>query len=166
MNQDSKISQLSAASTLDGTELAPVVQNGVTKKATIAQIVALASGSNVTDTAANFTANNPILLLGQLGIETDDLLTVPKFKIGDGSNGWNTLPYFGQTISNKQNQTFTLVDGSSPSTLSFTPISNSLFLYNGSGQYLQESVDYTLSADTITWIYTFESTNIYARYES
>jgi len=46
-----------------------------------------------TDTAANFTVNNPILLVGQLGIETDDLLTAPKYKIGDGVTAWNTLPY-------------------------------------------------------------------------
>jgi len=46
-----------------------------------------------TNTAANFTSNNPILLLGQKGIETDDLLTAPKFKIGDGVTVWNSLPY-------------------------------------------------------------------------
>jgi hypothetical protein len=46
-----------------------------------------------TNTAANFTSNNPIFLLGQKGIETDDLLTAPKFKIGDGVTDWNTLPY-------------------------------------------------------------------------
>lgn len=57
------------------------------------------------DTAANFTSNNPTLLVGQIGIETDDLLTTPKFKIGDGANDWNTLPYFSsgggsQTLQN------------------------------------------------------------------
>lgn len=46
-----------------------------------------------TNTSANFTSNNPILLLGQKGIETDDLLTAPKFKIGNGVTAWNTLPY-------------------------------------------------------------------------
>lgn len=44
-------------------------------------------------TAASFTSNNPILLVGQLGIETDDLSTTPKFKIGDGVTAWNSLPY-------------------------------------------------------------------------
>ena len=47
----------------------------------------------VVDTAANFTANNPTLNLGQLGIESDDLVTVPLFKIGDGVNDWSVLPY-------------------------------------------------------------------------
>lgn len=46
-----------------------------------------------TDTAANFTSNNPILLVGQLGIETDGLSTTPKFKIGNGTTAWNILPY-------------------------------------------------------------------------
>jgi hypothetical protein len=38
------------------------------------------------DTAANWVANNPILLSGELGIETDTL----KFKIGNGSR-WNAI---------------------------------------------------------------------------
>jgi hypothetical protein len=38
------------------------------------------------DTAANWVANNPILLPGELGIETDTL----KFKIGNGSR-WNAI---------------------------------------------------------------------------
>lgn len=45
------------------------------------------------DTAANFTSNNPTLLAGQLGIETDGLLTTPKFKIGNGTTAWTGLPY-------------------------------------------------------------------------
>ena len=45
------------------------------------------------DTALNWSTNNPVLLEGQLGVETDDLLTAPKFKIGDGVTDWNTLPY-------------------------------------------------------------------------
>lgn len=47
------------------------------------------------DAAANWTANNPTLLAGQLGIETDNLTTNPKFKIGDGSTAWTGLPYVG-----------------------------------------------------------------------
>jgi len=46
------------------------------------------------NTAANFTSANPTLLVGQIGIETDDLLTTPKFKIGNGVTAWNSLPYF------------------------------------------------------------------------
>lgn len=41
------------------------------------------------DIAANWTEKNPVLLLGELGIETD----TNKFKIGDGNSTWNALPY-------------------------------------------------------------------------
>lgn len=39
------------------------------------------------DIAANWTANNPLLLNGEVGIETDTL----KFKIGNGSQRWNSI---------------------------------------------------------------------------
>ena len=39
------------------------------------------------DVAANWTANNPLLLNGEIGIETDTL----KFKIGNGTQRWNSL---------------------------------------------------------------------------
>ena len=38
------------------------------------------------DSASNWAANNPILLSGELGVETDTL----KFKIGNGGR-WNTI---------------------------------------------------------------------------
>lgn len=41
------------------------------------------------DTAANWTANNPVLGDGEFGFEKD----TKKFKIGDGSTDWNTLTY-------------------------------------------------------------------------
>lgn len=43
------------------------------------------------DTAANWTANNPILSEGEPGVETDTL----KFKIGDGTTAWTSLDYAG-----------------------------------------------------------------------
>jgi len=49
-----------------------------------------------TQLAATFTLNNPILLAGQFGVESDDLLTSPKFKIGNGITAWNSLPYASQ----------------------------------------------------------------------
>jgi hypothetical protein len=39
------------------------------------------------DIAANWTANNPLLLNGEIGIETDTL----KFKVGNGTQRWNSL---------------------------------------------------------------------------
>lgn len=44
---------------------------------------------NRRDTAANWTANNPTLAAGELGLETD----TTKYKIGDGSTAWNSLAY-------------------------------------------------------------------------
>ena len=41
------------------------------------------------DTAANWTSVNPILLDGEVGIETD----TRKQKFGDGVTAWNSLPY-------------------------------------------------------------------------
>lgn len=72
-----------------------------------------------TDTAANFTANNPTLLVGQLGIETDNLTTTPKFKIGDGSTNWNTLPYFYGGALSAQNLQNVLSIGSSTGGLGY-----------------------------------------------
>lgn len=44
-----------------------------------------------TDTAANWTAANPVLAEGEVGIEWD----TGKQKNGNGSTAWNSLPYAG-----------------------------------------------------------------------
>ena len=41
------------------------------------------------DTAANWTSNNPVLLSGEWGVETD----TKKLKMGDGATAWNGLAY-------------------------------------------------------------------------
>lgn len=41
------------------------------------------------DTAANWTAANPVLATGEFGAENDTAL----FKKGDGATAWNDLPY-------------------------------------------------------------------------
>ena len=51
---DLKISQLSAATALAGTEVVPVVQSGATKKATIDQILKPAAGNGI-----DYSANTP-----------------------------------------------------------------------------------------------------------
>lgn len=43
------------------------------------------------DVAAAWTAANPVLLAGELAIETD----TDQFKLGDGTTPWNALPYGG-----------------------------------------------------------------------
>ncbi|TGT42785.1 tail fiber domain-containing protein [Mesorhizobium sp. M8A.F.Ca.ET.165.01.1.1] len=42
-------------------------------------------------TAAQWTAANPVLLQGEMGLETD----TRQFKIGDGTTAWNSLAYGG-----------------------------------------------------------------------
>jgi len=43
------------------------------------------------DTASNWSANNPIIASGELGVETD----TGKFKLGNGSSSWSSLQYGG-----------------------------------------------------------------------
>jgi len=42
------------------------------------------------DTAANWTATNPVLAAGEAGYDT----TINQFKIGNGTSTWTQLPYF------------------------------------------------------------------------
>lgn len=48
---------------------------------------------NKYDLATEWTTNNPILLVGEIGFESD----TGKFKIGDGKKNWNDLPYAAST---------------------------------------------------------------------
>jgi hypothetical protein len=43
------------------------------------------------DTAADWTAANPVLAAGEMGLETD----TSSYKIGDGTSAWSALPYGG-----------------------------------------------------------------------
>jgi hypothetical protein len=43
------------------------------------------------DTAANWTSANPVLALGEVGVER----VTDQFKIGDGTTAWNSLAYGG-----------------------------------------------------------------------
>lgn len=58
-------------------------------------------------TAAEWTAENPILALAEIGIETD----TNSFKIGDGSTSWSSLSYGG--IAGPANTDVT-IDGMHP----------------------------------------------------
>lgn len=42
------------------------------------------------DTAANWTAADPVLLAGEIGVETDNR----RYKIGDGTTAWSGLSYY------------------------------------------------------------------------
>lgn len=67
------------------------------------------------DTASNWTTNNPVLLAGELGFESD----TNKFKIGDGSTAWNSLPYVSSGGSS-------VTIDSSLSTTSTNPVQNAV----------------------------------------
>jgi len=43
------------------------------------------------DTAADWTAANPVLAAGEMGLETD----TDSYKIGNGTSAWSALPYGG-----------------------------------------------------------------------
>lgn len=43
------------------------------------------------DIAANWTSTNPVLAVGEMGVETD----TDQFKLGDGVTAWNSLGYGG-----------------------------------------------------------------------
>jgi len=47
------------------------------------------------DTAANWASVNPVLLLNELGLETN----TNRFKIGNGTTAWNSLSYFPFVVS-------------------------------------------------------------------
>lgn len=52
------------------------------------------------DTAANWTSEDPVLAVGEYGIETDDLATTGvRVKVGDGSTAWTALPYSHETAA-------------------------------------------------------------------
>lgn len=59
-----------------------------------------------TDTSANWRKNNPVLLAGEMGIESD----TNKFKFGNGVNNWNDLSYVVSGGEGGGNTTVT-VDG-------------------------------------------------------
>lgn len=44
---------------------------------------------NRIDTSKNWSNKNPVLLAGEIGIESDTF----RLKAGDGSTSWNNLPY-------------------------------------------------------------------------
>ena len=72
-------------------------------------------------TAAQWTAANPILAAGELGLETDTKL----FKAGDGTTPWNTLEY-GALAGDIEDGSVTaakLAAGAAASNLGFTPAS-------------------------------------------
>jgi hypothetical protein len=85
----------------------------------------------LTKTIAWFALNDPILLKGQVGIEEDDLLTAPKYKIGNGVDLWSVLPYASSAAAAGLNAVLTI----SNTTLGKNIVvsSGDKILFNGGG---------------------------------
>ncbi len=75
------------------------------------------------DTAANWTASDPVLAQGEPGFETD----TAKFKIGDGTTAWSLLSYQPAMSGDVDALAglFTNVGGSDPS----TPVSDKMIIF-------------------------------------
>lgn len=56
-------------------------------------------------TASTWTSVNPVLGSGEIGIETD--ANPRKFKIGDGTTAWSSLPYAGGKFDDRTNSAWT-----------------------------------------------------------
>jgi hypothetical protein len=104
------------------------------------------------DTAANWTSINPVLLMGELGYETD----TNKFKVGDGTTAWSSVRYAividnaAQTLTNKSisGATNTLTNIANAS------LSNSSISVNG------QSVSLGSNIPVGSWTSTAVSSNI------
>jgi hypothetical protein len=77
------------------------------------------------DTAQNWTTSNPVLALGEPGIETDTY----KFKFGDGQTAWSNLAYYGSDFATTTfvNNAISNVVGAAPALLNtLQELSNSI----------------------------------------
>lgn len=70
-------------------------------------------------TAAQWTAANPILADGEVGIVTDE----DTLKVGDGTTAWNSLAYSGMLIAPASVTSSKLASGAAAANLGFTPAS-------------------------------------------
>jgi hypothetical protein len=81
------------------------------------------------DTAANWTAANPVLLAGEIGVETD----TRRYKIGDGTTAWVGLSYYIDGVAIR-GQCSKMTDG----TIDIT----------AQGSYISTGLTATLDTDT------------------
>lgn len=75
--------------------------------------------------STSFSANNPILQLGELGYETD----TNKLKIGDGVTAWNDLAYAGDgglPLQTGQSGKFLTTDGTDASWTAVTKVNTTV----------------------------------------
>lgn len=86
------------------------------------------------DVAAAWASSNPVLASGEAGIETD----TQKFKVGNGTTSWTSLPYI-------YGERGVAVAATAPSSSTRTP-----FWYNTSDQelYIHDGSDWVLAVQT------------------
>lgn len=112
------------------------------------------------DTSANWTSNNPTLLAGVLGYDT----TSKRWKLGDGSTAWNSLPFLnfprvGTTTSSATptiNSDIYDMYGLTAQTADITSFTTNLSGTPANGQKLWIYIVGT-AARAITWGASFEA---------
>lgn len=99
-----------------------------------------------TSIAENWTTRNPILTLGEYGLESDTFL----IKVGDGLHDWAHLPYL-----NKLNETYftKTSDGSLTFSASFAEQINNLIAQAGGDAHLVINTDPTEPTDPVNLRY-------------
>jgi hypothetical protein len=92
------------------------------------------------DTAANWTATNPVLLQGEIGVETDNR----RYKIGDGTTAWSSLSYYIEGV---------LARGQASKTTSGTIAITSAGTYQSTGltATFDSATDYQVVLGTSVW---------------
>lgn len=100
------------------------------------------------ETAANWTATNPVLAVGEIGVESD----TGKIKFGDGVTAWNSLAYAGGSslpmqIDTPQDGDLFTFDGTSGKWINLdyvTLLSQHLDVSGGDSSTLDSEFDFTV----------------------
>ena len=90
------------------------------------------------DTAANWTENNPILALGEPGLETD----TNQIKYGDGETAWNLLDYAGTSIADSNETVFAALGSNSDLTTAKSTNGTNWTAPNSFWLNLQQGLEY------------------------
>lgn len=114
------------------------------------------------DTSANWTSANPVLLAGEIGIESN----TGKFKFGDGSTAWNSIDYAGGTSGTGSSVTIYYVDETAGYTLSQVNVFETLDDFSGyTGEIGQDEMSIFGEVDVVVEHYQ-NGANWYRKYAS